>query len=232
MKAVKRILGMTMGVLLLGQMISFSASCQNPPSHPAKASAKAVFDQYASRNDLTVALVSDYRIGGMSYTAVMLQADDMRAWLRLKQEFDLGEPDDALTMGFDSVGLDKLNIASMTVSSASVDTVGISSASADSIAQLIQKMGTRMISGQVTITHGTQTKAGEMVATETDTVTLTDSKLPSTPVNLMTTAVAAGDKGYVHYADSDNLTLWLFFFKDTDEMLTISKHLIEKVKRH
>ncbi len=213
------------------------ASCQREDPMPTTTTAAAeVYNQYATRKDLTVALIGDYH----GYNAVMMQAQNNEAWLRLCKEFGVGKK-------VDVAALDSARITSITTGttngSGSIirggDTlhlpgIGIGeffSGLLDSLSNEIARGNNPHVSitldtSSHTITHRQHWENGTLVGESTDTIGGID--IPASQDRLLHAATDHGNSGYLVYGDSDALTLWLFFYSTKEEMDQIIDNVIMK----
>lgn len=213
------------------------ASCQRENPMPTTTTAAAeVYNQYANRKDLTVALIGDYH----GYNAVMMQAQNNEAWLRLCKEFGVGKT-------VDVAALDSARITSITTGttngSGSIisgsDTlhlpgIGIGeffSGLLDSLSNEIARGNNPHVSITLdtsihTITHRQHWENGTLVDESTDTIGGID--IPAAQNRLLHTAIDHGNSGFLVYSESDALTLWLFFYSTKEEMDQIFDNVKKK----
>lgn len=213
------------------------ASCQREDSMPTTTTAAAeVYNQYANRKDLTVALIGDYQ----GYNAVMLQAQDNKAWLRLCKEFGFGK-------AMDVKALDSARVTSITTGTTNGcssiirgnDTLQLTGVGIDEFfSGLLDSLTNEIARGNnphgritldtstYTITHRQHWENGTLVDESTDTIGGVD--IPASQDRLLHTATDHDNSGYVVYGDSDALTLWLFFYSTKEEMDQIFDNEIMK----
>ena len=213
------------------------ASCRHQALPEATAAAKAVYDHYADREGLTVALVGDYRTESGTYTAVMMQADDDSTWQRLLDELDFHYTTATAHAKFDSLPFDPVSVTSL---STGITTMSDSSRTAldslpDSLKELIlNTLGGKQVSGSFTITRSEAYRNDSLVSSTADTTYGSDTAFMShwkdktwgDRNSLIHTANANGDRGYIDYCDHDSRTLWLFFFKTQQQMQDILTHVV------
>lgn len=209
----------------------------------ATSAAKKVYQQYAGRKDLTVALIGDYQ----GYNAVMLQAQDAEGWLRLCEEFGVGK-------SVDAAALDSTKVSSLMISS--INTRDYNSLedfeahSDSSIREMVSHIADNNIREAVTqiidsLTGQNPTPAGKPFSIRIDTCysvtkrlhydhgVLVDSSgnqdtvIPTWNRQLMKTTVENGHCGYIIRDDSDALTLWLFFYSTPAEKEQILNHVTQ-----
>lgn len=213
------------------------ASCQREDSMPATTTAATeVYNQYANRKDLTVALIGDYH----GYNAVMLQAQNNEAWLRLCKEFGFGK-------AMDVKALDSARVTSITTGTTNgcssiirgndtlqLTGVGIDeffSGMLDSLTNEIARGNNPHVSITLdtsihTITHRQHWENGTLVDKSTDTIGGID--IPAAQNRLLHTAIDHGNSGFLVYSESDALTFWLFFYSTKEEMDQIFDNVIKK----
>ena len=205
-------------------LILLAVSCQREEELPeATSAAKEVYLQYADRKDLTVALIGDYQ----GYNAVMLQAQTKEDWLRLCEEFGVQKQVDA-------DALDTTRVTSITRSSILIDNhegtpgeaVTLLLDSLMKVAEQSEMTDGRLVATRIdtiridtlsTVTHRENYAQGVLIDSSTtvgeDTIPVSD--------RLMQTARSHGNIGYLIHDDSDNLTLWLFFYSNMEEFSQI-----------
>lgn len=203
------------------------ASCQREETLPeATSAAQEVYLQYADREDLTVALVGDYK----GYNAVMLRADDAEGWLRLCKE--LGANKQVGATALDSVRVSSLTTATVDTSTfrynGPLDSNG-SIAIPGTIGEFLSDLLDSVAKGETgrllwdtayTVTKRQTWQNGELVNESHDTVAGTASS-PLSDDRLFHLATNHGDRGYLTYSDSKSLTLWIFFFSTKEEFSQI-----------
>lgn len=204
-------------------LILLAVSCQREELPEATSAAKEIYLQYADRKDLTVAFIGDYQ----GYNAVMLQAQTKEDWLRLCEEFGVQKHVDA-------DALDTTRVTSITRSSILIDNFEGTPGEAvtlllDSLLKVAEqsemtdgrlvatRIDTIRIDTMPTVTHRESYAQGVLVDSSTtvgeDTIPVSD--------RLMQTAHNHGNIGYLIHDDSDNLTLWLFFYSNMEEFSQI-----------
>ncbi|MBR1550110.1 MAG: hypothetical protein IJ634_05670 [Bacteroidales bacterium] len=200
-------------------------ACQREELPETTSAAKEVYLQYADRKDLTVALIGDY----CGYNAVMLQAQDAEGWLRLCEEFGVQKYVDADR-------LDSTRVSSLTTvshSSGTITDIDSFFAEGDMLLQRIvdsvmqDAMRSGKMSGNViidtvySVVHREHYDHGVLV----DSSTITDPVQQLLNNNLLQLAGQHGDSGYIIRDDSDELTLWLFFYSTPAEKEQILNHV-------
>lgn len=184
-------------------LILLAVSCQREELPEATSAAKEVYLQYADRKDLTVALIGDYH----GYNAVMLQAQTKEDWLRLCEEFGVQKHVDA-------DALDTTRVTSITKSSIQID--NFEGTPGEAVTLLLDSL-LKVAEQSEMVTHRENYAQGVLVDSSTtvgeDTIPVSD--------RLMQTARSHGHIGYLIHDDSDNLTIWLFFYSNIEEFSQI-----------
>ena len=167
----------------------------------ATTAAQQLYQQYADRQDLTVALLGEYE----GYNAVMLQADDREGWHRLLDEFGVAE-----SVVDEEPGA---KVSQATVQGVRVlnDGEGIG----DLLAGLFDSLVSVSIDSAYTIHSTAQYDHGTQVASSCDTTYGLPPVDTAAVAPLMQTALANGNRGYLCYTDSQHLALWVFFYSDS-----------------
>ena len=210
-------------------MLLLAVGCQRENRLPeATSAAKEVYLQYFGRKDLTVALIGDYQ----GYNAVMLQAQTTADWLRLCEEF-------GVTKHVDAARLDSTRVSSLTTVSRSssrirnVDSIfDVSNALLQRIIDSVTRGAMRSggMPGRVVVdttysyVHREHYDQGVLV----DSASSTDIVPHNLDNGLLQIAQQHGDCGYIIRDDSDELTLWLFFYSTPAEKDQILNNIISK----
>lgn len=224
-------------------LLLLAVGCQREEELPeATSAAKEVYMQYVDRKDLTVALIGDYK----GYNAVMLQAQDADGWLQLCEEFGVKKHVDAEAL--DSTKVSSLTTANFTIdSSCSFGRIGedgsieIPGTLGEFLTDLLDsvvkaEMGGRscgnspwdstLIDTSFTFTHTQRWLNGELQEDSHDTIGGNGIPLPKN--RLFHIATGHGNRGYIIHDDSDELTLWLFFYSTMDELSQIIDNIVSK----
>lgn len=231
-------------------MLLLLAACQRDAVLPeATSAAKEVYLQYADRKDLIVALIGDYQ----GYNAVMLQAQDNEDWLRLCEEFGVRKHvaanaldttrvsslkkvySHSRTFNFDStlsVGETLTQVLDSLSRETSYAANNLNDGASDAVAQFLGNLAknadstcTRMrIDTSYSVTQRVHYDHGKLV----DSTTSISEFMPTTGDKLLQTAHSYGNSGYLLHGDSDNLTLWLFFYSTMDEFAQIIDNITSK----
>ncbi|MBQ8702807.1 MAG: hypothetical protein IJ524_00335 [Bacteroidales bacterium] len=207
-------------------LLLLAVGCQRDEVMPETTSAaKDVYLQYANRKELTVALIGDYQ----GYNAVMLQAQTKEDWLRLCEEFGVGKHVDAAR-------LDSTRVSSLTTVSHSSGTIRNVDSIFDESDALLQRiidsvmreaMRSGRMSGKVVIDTAYSYVRREHYdhGSLVDSSTITGITSDILDNGLLQTARQHGDSGYIIRDDSDELTLWLFFYSTPAEKEQILNHV-------
>ena len=189
----------------------------------ATSAAKEVYLQYAKRKDLTVALIGDYQ----GYNAVMLQAQDAEGWLRLCEEFGVGKRVNATAL--DSVRVSSLTSCENKVISDYDSVRNVGEAFAGIIDSLVkEKIRSGNISGSIILdtTYAVRSTAHYDHGKLVDSSSYIDGWMPmQASVQLLQIALQHGNCGYIVHDDSNDLTLWLFFYSNMDEFSQIINNI-------
>ena len=185
------------------------AACQREEPLPlATSAAKAIYQKYADRQDLTVALVGGYH----GFNAVMFEAPNRESWMQLCDDF-------GVRYNEEDKGLDTANISTLTRSYVmdSVGTIG------EAFAQILGELIREETVASSVVTQHVEYDHGALVDSVADT---SYSTRGSRNDPLMQTALQHGDSGYLVASDSQSLTLCLFFYSTMEEMAQIIDHVV------
>ena len=198
--------------------------------------AAEIYNQYANRKDLTVALIGDYQ----GYNAVMLRAQNAEGWLWLCEEFGVDKKVDA-------GALDSTRVTSITTASTTLDSGGLyggcdtlqlpGNPVGEYFAGMMDSLAGMVASGNIpygnitmdtaySVSHRQHWENGTLVSESLDT--MAGAAIPPSQGRLLRTAADHDKSGYLVYDDSDALTLWLFFYSTKDEMAQIIDNVISK----
>lgn len=216
--------------------------CQREELPETTSAAKDVYLQYADRKDLTVALIGDFK----GYNAVMLQAQDAEGWLRLCEEFGVQKHVDADAL--DSTKVSSLKIANFNIDSNSSfgrigadGTIEIPGTLGEFFTDLLDSVvkaeigsgyrgyslwDSTLVDTSFTFIHTQRWVNGEQKEDSRDTIGGNGIPLPQN--RLIHLATGHGKRGYIIHDDSDELTLWLFFYSTKDELSQIIDNIASK----
>ena len=210
-------------------------ACQHHTMPEATEAAKAVYEQYADREGLTVALVGDYHTDRGTYTAVMMQADDDSTWHQLLGDFGFDYLPETVSAKLDSLPFAPVKVTSL---SKGISTVVATDSLDNALVGLpedikkivLDAIGDAKHSGSMTITRTETYRNDTLVSAQADTTHTIDTAHVRRMVgegSLMHTANSNGDHGYIDYCDHSTRTLWLFFFRTAQEMEDILKQVVD-----
>lgn len=198
-------------------MILLAVGCQRGEELPeATSAAKEVYLQYADRKDLTVAIIGDYQ----GYNAVMLRAQSKEGWLRLCEEFGVKKH-------VDVEALDTTRVTSLTVMSSRIMD-NINDLDGDVERMLKEMIGCDSIGIQavhIDTMYAVKCRKHYDHGILVDSSTSIDTAPPAPNNSLILTAHTNGKTGYIVRDDSDELTLWLFFYSTPAEKEQILGHV-------
>lgn len=182
--------------------LCLSACGQGSSLPEATGAAWELYQQYAGRENLTVAFVGDYDNGGDTYNAVMLQAETDEAWEELQQEFSVVVPVGAPQEG-DTVS--PMMMAAYMADSALLQ----DSASLDSLVNAI-------VHNVVPDSLRTSRRVSTLVLD--DPAAFQQVPLLGQHKRLIAVASADDKCGYLVSSDEEQHILWLFFYASQDEL--------------
>lgn len=222
--------------LLFPLMLLLLVACQRDEALPeATSAASEIYQQFADRKDLTVALIGDY----LGYNAVMMQAQTKEDWLALCEEF-------GVKMNINAQALDSLKVSSSGVTKVVKVDSGVVAAYGDpkvAASRIIDSLvgvviPPEMITPHVridtaySIRHNEHYDHGVLVDSST-TITSDASSTgqffsPSINEHVLRTSHKHGNTGYIIHDDSETLTLWLFFYTTPAEKEQILNNITSK----
>ena len=212
---------LTLSLLLL-------ASCGGEKDHATETAAMEVYGKYADHSaTLTVAYIGDYKAEDCVYNAVMLQTDDSCEWEWLKAEFGLLHP----------------SLEGMLPADASINPLSMVTMSVEVPDSLIAGLG----DGMPPDMNDPEVQAAIMRSLrESGVIPDLPGLLDTTPMpmsgipgmaggqmrfeqqdELHSLANRHGDDGYVVSSDAGNNTIWLFFYSNDEERVTLLKKLFK-----
>lgn len=198
-------------IIALAALLVF-ASCQKKTEDScALSAARDIYNQYSTVDGLTVALIGNHLSKSDTVNAVMLQADNHDTWTWLLDEFDMPQ--------------------------APAPTVKVSSAAityfhADTVAGDLDDYFDEIMKGlladaphrdsNITVTNRQSWVNGIKVADST----VVDTTTGFTPNRkLMNAANSDRQTGYVIHSESEEMTLWLFFYENEAQFRRITDRL-------
>ena len=188
------------------------ASCQKKTEDTSPLSAaQDIYNQYSTVDGLTVALIGNHQSKGDTINAIMLQADSRDLWAWLLDEFDMPQAPNPNTK---------------------VSSAAITYFHADTIAGDLDDYFDELMNGlladapyrdsNITVTNRQSWVNGVKVADST-VVDTTTGFVPNR--KLMNAAIGDGQTGYIVHSESDEMTLWLFFYENEAQFRRISERL-------
>lgn len=245
-------------MIILGLVVvCVMGGCRKEVVQPESA-ALALYERYAENDHgLTVAYLGDFRVENQLIDAVMLTAPDEQEWHWLCEEFGVRDlksrPAKAMSHFIDSVrnlyGVpdtatshtnvvyaqgnvnllgDSAEAAAIMEQLNSADS-GVRQAAADRISEKV----VNMLGGRIGLpfpTGGTVVSRQVKVRVMKDsTRQLPDSLFVPQQVQLLNYAKNNGYQGSVVAANFDEMTLWLFFYRNKAEFDAIFKHINQEI---
>ena len=185
--------------LLMTVLVLGLTACKHDVPMPEPTSAAAdLYRQYCNRDNLTVAMIGDYKTSSGTHNAVMLQASDSATWHALTEEFGVSAIVDTLSDPNTLSGLNNLP--------ASVQVLEIDADDEQDLAALVQHLVDSV------------TSAG-------NTPEPTSMTPPQQIVDIVT---AHQHIGYMLQVDPDEHILWVFFFDTTQQIEQVIHKIIEE----
>lgn len=187
-------------------------SCQKENTETETLSAaRQIYNEYADVDGLTVALIGNYATKGDTINAVMIQAQDHAAWLRLLSEFNVVQrPNEGA------------KVSSLSVNYFHADTlVGDMD---EYFEEILHSMMSELpqYDSCITILNYQNWEKGVKVS---DT-TIVDTENGVTPnKQLIDAAISDNQTGYITHAESEEMTLWLFFYSNKSQYNSIMNRI-------
>lgn len=187
-------------------------SCQKKNTETETLSAaRQIYNEYADVDGLTVALIGNYATKGDTINAVMIQAQDHAAWLRLLSEFNVvQQPNEGA------------KVSSLSVNYFHADTlVGDMD---EYFEEILHSMMSELPQYDSCITiHNYQNWEKGVKVLDT---TIVDTENGVTPnKQLMVAAISDNQTGYITHAESEEMTLWLFFYSNKSQYYSIMNRI-------
>lgn len=188
------------------------ASCQKVTEETsALSAAQDIYNQYSTVDGMTVALVGNHQSKGDTINAVMLQADNRDLWVWLLDEFDMPQAPDPDT---------KVSSAAITYFHAYTVAGDLDDYFNELMNGLLQDMPHR--DSNITVTNRQSWVNGVKVSDSTVVDTATSFSLNR---KLMNAAIGDGQTGYIVHSESDEMTIWLFFYENEAQFRRITERL-------
>ena len=185
-----------------------AVSCQKENyGTDAISAARQIYKEYADVDGLTVALIGNYATKGDTINAVMIQAQNNEAWASLLKEFDV-----------EQLSKEGAMVSSLSVNYFPVDTItGDMDEYFDEILHSLTSELPHYDSSIVVRKHQSWEKGVKV----TDT-TIVETEAGFSPnERLLGAAVSNHQTGYITHAESDEMTLWLFFYSNESQYRSI-----------
>jgi len=192
-------------LFLVPMLIALLASCAKENSLPtATSAATKMYEQYAEREGLTVALLGNYQKGGETYNALMLQAQNDQVWDSLLNEF-----------GPSFIGSGE-EISSVEISYLHSDTItgemdDFFAAIADSLSQSLP-----VADQNYSVTVSKTYEDGALVD-ESSTVLAGHDVDTMRHRDFDEAAIEDGKVGYVVHIESSQRAVWILFYSNRSE---------------
>lgn len=208
-------------------ILLLAVSCQKTNAQPEPISAaQQIYKQYADAEGLTVALIGNYVSKGDTINAVMLQAQDSAAWQKLLSDFGQQQVQAAPS----GTKVSSLSITHFN----NIDTTRIDTISDDindfftataKLQEFISELPAgsvinKIIDTTIVIEH---LQSGEKVPEISDIIASIDSTAANR--HLMNAVLNGQEKGYIIHTESDEMTLWLFFYSSPDQYKAIMSRI-------
>lgn len=192
---------------IVAMLFSF-VSCQKDGTETEPLSAaRQIYNEYAYVDGLTVALIGNYATKGDTINAVMIQAQNNEAWASLLKEFDVEQHAE-----------DGARVSSLSVNYFHVDTViGDMDEYFDEILHSLASELPHYDSSIIVRKHQSWEK-GVKVA---DTTTVETDAGFTPNKRLISAAVSDNKTGYITHTESEEMTLWLFFYSNESQYNSI-----------
>ncbi len=188
--------------------ILLMVSCQKENTETeALSSARQIYNAYADVDGLTVALIGNYATKGDTINAVMLQAQDHTAWAMLLNEFNVVQKPD-----------EGAKVSSLSVNYFHADTlVGDMD---EYFEEILHSMMSELPHYDSSITiHNYQSWEEGVKVLDTTIVDTENGVVPNK--QLMVAAISDNQTGYITHAESEEMTLWLFFYSNKSQYNSI-----------
>lgn len=196
-------------LFLLAIVVLTMVACnKNEDISEATSAAQKVYDEYADSQDLTVALTGNYLKAGNAYNAVMLQAMTDEAWQRLLARY-----------GKDSFAEGRLSSLEITDLNSDIPVETIEEVLALLVDSLLSASGAE----QTTLTMSKTYTDGKLL---NEYLTMDDNVDTEELENLVHNELSHPEVGYVTYIESDEQTVWLFFYDSEASYQAIMNHIL------
>lgn len=201
-------------LFLLTLLVAILASCSKENSLPSATSAAInMYEQYANREGLSVALLGNYLKNGETYNALMIQAQNEQIWESLLSEFS------PLAVG-SGEEISSIEVTSLQSDLATGNIDGLLAQIADSLNRNLP------ISEQnYSVTVSKNYEDGVLVGEST--AILTGDDVDTTRGEAMDEAAIEDNKvGYVVHVESSQRAVWILFYSNSNEYNAIINNII------
>ena len=198
-------------IITLATLLVFAACQKKTEETGALSAARDIYNQYSPVDGLTVALIGNHQSKGDTINAVMLQADNHDTWTWLLDEFDMPQapaPD--------------VKVSSAAITYFHADTIAgnLDDYFDDIMKDLLTDAPYR--DSNITVTNRQSWVNGVKVADST----VVDTAIGFVPNRkLMNAAIGDRQTGYIVHSESDEMTLWLFFYENEAQFRRITDRL-------
>lgn len=198
-------------IITLAALLVFASCQKKTENNCALSAAENIYNQYSTVDGLTVALIGNHLVKGDTINAVMLQADSYSIWTWLLDEFDIPQ-----------APAPTVKVSSAAITYFHPDT--IVGDMDDYFDEIMKGMFSDVPhwDGDITVTNHQSWVNGVKVADST--VVDTVSGFAPTP-KLMNAALGDKKNGYVVHSESEELTIWLFFYDNESQFWKITDKL-------
>lgn len=192
-----------------------AVSCQKENFETdALSAARQIYNEYADVDGLTVALIGNYATKGDTINAVMIQAQNNEAWASLLEEF-----------GVEQQAEEGARVSSLSVNYFHVDTIiGDMDEYFDEILHSLTSELPNYDSSIIVRKHQSWEKGVKMADT-----TIVETETGFSPnERLIGAAISDHQTGYITHAESDEMTLWLFFYSNESQYRSIMDRINDR----
>jgi hypothetical protein len=192
-----------------------AVSCQKENfKTDALSAARQIYNEYADVDGLTVALIGNYATKGDTINAVMIQAQNNEAWASLLEEF-----------GVEQQAEEGASVSSLSVNYFHVDTIiGDMDEYFDEILHSLTSELPHYDSSIIVRKHQSWEKGMKIADT-----TIVETETGFSPnERLIGAAVSDHQTGYITHAESDEMTLWLFFYSNESQYRSIMDRINDR----
>lgn len=195
-------------IITLAALLVFASCQKKTENNCALSAAENIYNQYSTVEGLTVALIGNHLVKGDTINAVMLQADSYSIWTWLLDEFDIPQAPTPTA-----------KVSSAAITYFHPDTI------VGDMDDYFDEIMNSMFSdaphwdGDITVTNRQSWVNGVKVSDST-VVDTTTGFAPNR--KLMNAAIGDRQTGFVVHSESDEMTLWFFFYENESQFKKIS----------